>query len=206
MKAYKATYNQKCINITYEVGNIYTFNGELEVCKQGFHFCKIPDDTLNYYNNNKDFILLEIEVLGEVLDKGNKSVTNQFKVLRAIPKNEINELFNNAEFDENGNLIHSKNSNGFEKWNTFDEKNNLIHFKNSNGFEYWNTFDENGNLIHSKDSMGDEYWNTFDENSNLIHYKDFKGEYWNTFNENNNLIHYKNSMGDEYSITITEEE
>ena len=33
------------------------------------------------------------------------------------------------------NLIHSKNSNGYEKWQKFDEDDDLIHYKDSNGKE-----------------------------------------------------------------------
>ena len=31
--------------------------------------------------------------------------------------------------------VHVKNSIGYEVWNDYDEKGNLIHYKDSNGFE-----------------------------------------------------------------------
>ena len=46
------------------------------------------------------------------------------------------------EFDKNNNLIHSKNSSGYEVWQEFDENNNLIYFRNSDGEEYWYKYDE----------------------------------------------------------------
>ena len=110
MIAYKATYNLKCETITYEVGKTYTFEGELKMCEQGFHFCKNPKDTLSYYDYNKDYKLMEIDVLGEMIDENDKSVTNKFKVLRIIDnKDELSKLLN-VEFDQNNNLIHYKNN------------------------------------------------------------------------------------------------
>ena len=47
----------------------------------------------------------------------------------------------------------------------FDERGNLIHFKDSSGYEYWQEFDKNNNEIHYKDSDGSEYWYKYDENN-----------------------------------------
>ena len=64
---------------------------------------------------------------------------------RAVITETINDCL--YEYDYNGNL-------------------NLIHFKNSDGFEYWKEYDENNNLIHYKNSKGDEYWK--DSNGDFI--------------------------------------
>jgi YD repeat-containing protein len=37
----------------------------------------------------------------------------------------------NKEYDEKGNVIHSKDSNGYEKWNEYDENGNLLNTKNN---------------------------------------------------------------------------
>ena len=37
------------------------------------------------------------------------------------------------EYDEKGNLVHYKNSDGSESWSEYDEKGNEIHYKNSDG-------------------------------------------------------------------------
>ena len=221
MIAYKASYNLKCETLTYEVGKIYTFKGKLIMCQQGFHFCKNPKDTLNYYNYNKDYKLMEIEVFGEIIDGEDKSVTNKFKVLRVINDNdELSKLLNidlqffscyeeikpvefekidGVEYDENKNCIHYKNSYGYEEWREFDQNNNVIHYKSSNGFEYWQEFDKNNNLIHFKNSNDSEYWREYDQNNNVIHYKSSSGyERWKEFDQNNNEIHVKDSYGVEY--------
>jgi hypothetical protein len=57
-----------------------------------------------------------------------------------------------TKFDSNGNMIHFKSSNGYEKWYKYDSTGNMVHFKSSNGYEKWQEYDSNGNLIHFKNS------------------------------------------------------
>ena len=52
------------------------------------------------------------------------------------------------EYDSNGNLIHYKNSNGYETWYEYDSHGNLTHYRNSNGGEFWR--DSNGKKITKK--------------------------------------------------------
>jgi len=51
------------------------------------------------------------------------------------------------KYDENGNLIHYKDSNGFEVWYKYDENGNLIHFKNSNGMNHGKHMMKKGRTI-----------------------------------------------------------
>ena len=62
------------------------------------------------------------------------------------------------EYDKNNNLIHWKDSNGYESWNEYDENNNLIYYKGSDGFESWREYDENNHCIHWKTSKDYEIW------------------------------------------------
>lgn len=41
----------------------------------------------------------------------------------------MNEL---RKYDNNGNSIYYRNSNGYECWKEYDDKGNIIHYKNSN--------------------------------------------------------------------------
>jgi hypothetical protein len=112
MKAYKATYNLKCRDQTYEVGETYQTN-KLEICKSGFHFCKEMSDVLNYYSFNNDFLLIEVEILGDTQFSGNKGVTDKLKVLRIVPEEEWSFVTRN----ERGNrVINYKDSTGCEWW------------------------------------------------------------------------------------------
>jgi YD repeat-containing protein len=180
MKGYKATYNMKCLTLTYEVGKTYEINS-VEICRRGFHFCEKMEDVLGYYAYGDDFVLLEVEALGDIETKYDKSVTNKMKVLRVVPREEytFNAVEEWKEYDANGNLIHYKNSNGEEYWIEYDANGNSIHHKDSNEFEEWKEYDANGNLIHCKNSFGDEYWMEYDANGNLIHHKNTEGIEWN---------------------------
>ena len=199
-KYYKATYDMKCRDMVFAVGETYTISTPLKICKPGFHFCENAPDVLGYYPIKNGFMLLEVSPLGEIVTIGNKSCTNSLKILRIIPKEEAEALLKTDwEYDSNNNLIHSKNSSGIEYWYEYDSNNNVIHFKDSSGIESWKEFDSNNNMIHFKNSSGIEFWHEYDSNNNLIHYKSSSGfEYWNEYDSNNNLIHVKNLSGIEY--------
>ena len=63
---------------------------------------------------------------------------------------------NEQWYDSNGNMIHSKTSNGFECWHEYDSNGNTIHSKTSNGFECWYEYDSDGNVIHTKVSNSND--------------------------------------------------
>ena len=117
------------------------------------------------------FILGALVFSAEVGEKTYKEVTVNGKTLSKWV-----EVLSISEYDNNGNLIHYKNSDGNEEWKEYDSNGNLIHYKNSNGYEYWKEYDSNGNLIHVKDSNGYEEWGEYDSNGNLIHFKDSDGD------------------------------
>ena len=160
MKAYKGSYNGKCESLTYEVGKTYTFNGTVNMCNQGFHFCPKAKDVLTYYPYNKDFVLFEVEA--EPLEiKGNKAVTDKIKILRRVPKKEYKELLG-IELDANGNLIWCKDSDGYEESWKYDAKGNLIWHKDSIGYEESWKYDAKGNKVWYKNSNGYEWSITID--------------------------------------------
>ena len=172
-KYYKATYDMKCQDMIFAVGETYTISTKLEICKTGFHFCENAPDVLSYYPIKNGFMLLEVSPLGEIVTIGNKSCTNSLKILRIIPKEEAEALLKTDwEYDSNNNLIHSKNSSGIEYWYEYDSNNNVIHFKDSSGYEFWNKYDSNNNLIHYKNSSGNESW--YDSTGNQITKQQFE--------------------------------
>jgi YD repeat-containing protein len=56
------------------------------------------------------------------------------------------------EYDQNGNLIYCKDSDGFEWWRKYDGRGNIIYYCTSDGygFEEWYDYDENNNLISTR--------------------------------------------------------
>ena len=95
MRGYKfMESDMTCRGFQYEIGKEYTLKGELEICKNGFHFCENPFDCLKYYDNievNKRLFL--VEVFGEVISQGDKSVTNKIKIIEEIK--DIEKFFDN---------------------------------------------------------------------------------------------------------------
>ena len=116
------------------------------------------------------FILSTLAFSAEVGEKTYKEVTVNGKTLSKWV-----EVLSISEYDNNENLIHYKNSNGYEYWKEYDSNGNLIHSKDSDGYESWKEYDSNGNLIHSKYSYSWEEWSEYDSNGNLIHFKDSDG-------------------------------
>src|SRR5574343_266029 len=98
MRGYKfMKYDMTCLGFQYEVGKEYSLEGNLKICRNGFHFCKNPFDCLEYYDNIEgDKRLFLVEALGEVITEDNKSVTNKIKIIEEIPNIE-------KFFDENIN-------------------------------------------------------------------------------------------------------
>ena len=61
-------------------------------------------------------------------------------------------------YDDQENLIYSKDMHGFEEWFDFDERNNCIYYQNSAGGEEWFEYDTENKLIHYRNSFGCEEW------------------------------------------------
>jgi hypothetical protein len=64
IKGYKATdENMCCLGFQFELGKWYTHDGEISICKSGFHFCEYPSGPWVYYNNGRIFRIEAEEVL-----------------------------------------------------------------------------------------------------------------------------------------------
>ena len=75
----------KCRNFQYEVGREYEHNGDMEVCKSGFHFCENPFDVFNYYSP-ADSRFCEVESSGDEQRSADDSkvATSKIKVVAEI--------------------------------------------------------------------------------------------------------------------------
>ena len=53
MKGYKGFNSDlTCLDFQYEVGKTYHQDGDLQVCSNGFHFCKNLTDCFEFYDKN----------------------------------------------------------------------------------------------------------------------------------------------------------
>jgi len=214
---YKATYNMKCLNLTYEVGKTYTIDN-MQLCSHGFHFCKVAKHVLQYYSYTKDFILLELEILGDVINDNdilvnpNKSVTNKIKVNRIIPRDEYTNLLG-ILLDANGDIIPIPNKESDDSgliWK-YDDGGNVIYHKSLLGHEYHckYEYDEKGNMIYQQDFTGSIFhWKyKYDEKGNIIYQQDSKGNEYHwiyEYDEKGNMTYRKISTGLEQYWTYDE--
>lgn len=169
---YKATYNYKCQELTYEIGKTYKIDN-IKMCNYGFHYCPNIKDVLEYYKVSKDLKILEIEDMGtESIQKEDKVCTNKIKVLREVPIKE-HKLF---KVDKNGNSVYENHFDKYKNWYEYDDNGHLIHEKKSNRYEKWYEkwyeYDDDGHLIHKKYSDKYEKWYEYDDKGNLISLKD----------------------------------
>ena len=207
MKAYKATYNGKCLDITYEVGNTYTLKGKLIMCERGFHFCENFEDLTKWYyfiKNNKydeEIKVFKIEAQGKIIEDIDKSVTNKIKIIRELSQEEIFEKLKNIfKFDKNNNIIWEKGYGKEYYWKyKYDDHNNKIWEKDFNGniYEWGYKYDDNNNLIWKQFNNKDIWEYKYDENNNKICEKSPSGNIWEyQYDDNNNLIWEKLPSGD----------
>lgn len=68
MKTYKGfNDDMTCRGFQYKPGGEYEMDGEIKVCKRGFHGCEMPLDVLQYYAPGKCSRYFEVEQDGEIV-------------------------------------------------------------------------------------------------------------------------------------------
>ena len=95
MKGYKV-FNPDftCLGFQYEVGKTYKHDGPIEICRSGFHFCREVADCFYYYDFDPKNKVAEIEATGLVESNSDKSVTDEIKIVREIPWEEMLAIAN----------------------------------------------------------------------------------------------------------------
>ena len=96
MKGYKALdQDMRAIygnNMQYELGKIYTVDGEVIPCENGFHFCK-KIEYLNRYYDIADSRIFEVVADGIIRQDENKYVAEKIRLVRELSKEEIKKYF-----------------------------------------------------------------------------------------------------------------
>ena len=175
MKAFKATRNMKCGTLTYEVGGEYSIDS-MKICSHGFHFCLKMEDVLNYYSYNKDFVLMEIEILGKTDFQGDKGVSDHIKVLRVIPEEEY--TFKIPEEEYTFKIPEEEYTFKIPVY-TYDEKGNMTSETHSDGSKWVWTYDERGNKTSETYPDGRKHVYTYDEKGNKTSETYPDGSSWN---------------------------
>ena len=126
MKAYKATdHKMQCRGYQFELNKEYSIEGKLELCENGFHFCKEFKNINTYYQFHRQHRYFEVEILGDVIDDGDKSCTNKIKFIRELTDEELLEY----GIERSGNRI---SYNGSKAWYL----NRLLHREDGPAVEY----------------------------------------------------------------------
>ena len=149
VRGYKA-FNKglKCRDFQYEFGKDFYYEGIIELCRSGFHFCKSLGEVYNYYSFSSDIVVCEIESEGDVIDEdgSKKSVTNHLRIVRMLNPEEAS--------NNNGlkNIGHSNTGNwNTGNWNTGDRNtghSNTGHWNTG----HWNTANFHVGSFNTKDS------------------------------------------------------
>jgi hypothetical protein len=129
-----------CRGFQYEVGKTFEHEGPIEMCGSGFHFCLKLSDCFNYYNFDSANKVAVVEAIGDVMTKGDKSVTNKIVIVKELSWHEVLDMCNTGNCNT-GNCNTGNCNTG--DWNTGD----------------WNTGDWNTGDCNTGD------WNTGDCNT-----------------------------------------
>ena len=85
MKAYKG-FNKDltCRGYQYEVGKTHIYEGDIQICKKGFHACENPLDVLDTDYCSIDNKFCEVEVDGDIQKEDKKLVCSSIKLTAEI--------------------------------------------------------------------------------------------------------------------------
>ena len=108
-KGYKG-FNQDltCRGVQYEIGKTYEYNGKIELCSSGFHFCRKLQDVHRFYDL-KTSRICEIEADGKIDNDGIKSVCARIRIIRELSREEIDAAVNTGK--DNTGVFNSGNGN-----------------------------------------------------------------------------------------------
>lgn len=116
-----------CRDFQYEVGKTFKHNGNIEMCGAGFHFCQKISDCFNYYKFNSNNKVAEVEAVGLVETQGDKSVTDEIRIVREISWSEVLMLCNtgvdNTGFNNSGNANSGNRNSGIANSGSFNSGN-----------------------------------------------------------------------------------
>ena len=166
MKGYKVfNPDWTCNDFQYKVGKTFEMEGEVIMCRRGFHFCKKATDCFEYYSFDSKNKVAEVEALGDVETEGNKSCTNKIHIIRELSWYEVLDLVNTGA--GNTGIINSGDRNS-GNINSGDRNSGNINSGDMNSGDMnsgdWNSGNRNSGYRNSGD-MNSGDMNSGDRNS-----------------------------------------
>ena len=101
-----------CRGFQYEIGKTYEYNGEIELCSSGFHFCRKLQDVHQFYDL-KTSRICEIEADGKIDNDDIKSVCSRIRIVRELSREEVDAAVNTGK--DNTGLFNSGDRNSGDR-------------------------------------------------------------------------------------------
>lgn len=163
-----------CRGSKYEVGKTYKYNGNIELCEEGFHFCINLIDCFNHYDFNNENKVAEVIATGEVETGGNKSVTDELTIIKELDWDEVLALVNIGNFNSGyGNT---------RAWNPGNFNSGDRNTGNWNSGNFNSGDDNSGDWNYGDRNTGN--WNSGNFNSGHKNLGDYNSGSWNSGNDN----------------------
>jgi len=84
--------NYTCREYKYSLDTPNIYDGKIEVCGSGFHFCPVVVDCLQYYPCTPINTYAEVECGDEYIVKDDKVVCKELRIVKTLTYNEFREL------------------------------------------------------------------------------------------------------------------
>ena len=123
MKGYKVFNSDwTCRGFRYKVGKTYKYEGEINICRAGFHFCKKLVDCFNYYTFNPKNKVAVVEATGRIIEEesnysNSKCVTDEIKIVKELSWHEVLDIINTGEGNTGFNNTGNYNSGNYNSGN-----------------------------------------------------------------------------------------
>ena len=126
----------------------------------------ITDDGRNFIDDEHIEYFTEDEVFEMLKPKKELSIAQRLGIFNKFPFQIVNN---------NGYIVYDECVLGIWSERSYDEKGNQLTFKDSNGRSWERTYDEKGNSLTFKDSNGTSWEKTYDEKGNCLTFKHSNG-------------------------------
>jgi len=182
MKGYKVfNSDMKCLGFQYEVGKTFFHDGEIELCKSGFHFCAKIEQCFDYYKFEPKNIVCEVEPIGKILGSSeDKMVTNKIHIIRQLSWGEVLELVNigsgNSGYYNSGNCNSGNYNSGNHNSGYRNSGNHNSGYRNSGNY---NSGDCNSGNYNSGNCNSGNY-NSGNHNSGYRNSGDYNSGNYNS--------------------------
>ena len=132
MKGYKAfDANLQCRGFQYEVGKTYELEGELAICKNGYHFCETISDCYYYYPIGNGTRICKVEALGRIVRRDNKICTDKIRVVEEVTDIDLVKC-NTGDYNSGNRNSGDYNSGNYNSGNYNSEDYNSGNYNSGN--------------------------------------------------------------------------